>query len=117
MTFGCGSDGRLGHPEVAKYVYLYREAFPREIEGLFKNNYIIDATSSYYFMAAIAEKWMNNGRIVIWLLKILKLEMVKAMQKLNYKFSITVLYMFIYSIFSQNKIFLNEFKQIVSFHY
>lgn len=55
MTFGCGSDGRLGHPEVEKYVYLYREAIPREIEGPFKNNKIIDVCSSYYFMAAIAE--------------------------------------------------------------
>ncbi|EAR99623.2 chromosome condensation regulator RCC1 repeat protein (macronuclear) [Tetrahymena thermophila SB210] len=55
FTFGCGSDGRLGHIEAEKYVYLYREPFPREIQGPFLNNKIIDACSSYYFMAAIAE--------------------------------------------------------------
>ncbi len=28
-TFGCGSDGRLGHTESQEYVYLYREGFPK----------------------------------------------------------------------------------------
>ena len=25
-TFGCGSDGRLGHPEYEGFVYLYKES-------------------------------------------------------------------------------------------
>lgn len=25
-TFGCGSDGRLGHPEYEGYVFLYKES-------------------------------------------------------------------------------------------
>lgn len=55
MTFGCGSDGRLGHPEEAKYVYLYREPAPRVIEGPFAaENQVLEVCSSYYFMAAIA---------------------------------------------------------------
>ena len=57
MTFGCGSDGRLGHPEESKYVYLYREPAPRVIEGPFaNNNQIFQVASSYYFMAALASK-------------------------------------------------------------
>lgn len=56
MTFGCGSDGRLGHPEEAKYVYLYREPAPRLIQGPFEGNPVMSLTSSYYFMAAIAER-------------------------------------------------------------
>ena len=31
LTFGCGSDGRLGHPESADHRYLYREGLPRKI--------------------------------------------------------------------------------------
>ena len=26
MNFGCGSDGRLGHPEVEGHRYLYKES-------------------------------------------------------------------------------------------
>eukprot|EP00347_Sterkiella_histriomuscorum_P004863 403358801 len=29
FTFGCGSDGRLGHPEYEGYVYLYKESAPK----------------------------------------------------------------------------------------
>lgn len=36
MTFGCGSDGRLGHKEILNHKYLYKEAYPKEIED-FKN--------------------------------------------------------------------------------
>ena len=31
LTFGCGSDGRLGHPESSDHRYLYREGLPRKI--------------------------------------------------------------------------------------
>ena len=38
MTFGCGSDGRLGHPEIGSHKYLYKEPYPKvvmEFEGDF----------------------------------------------------------------------------------
>lgn len=31
-TFGCGSDGRLGHPEYEGSVYLYKESHPKEVQ-------------------------------------------------------------------------------------
>ena len=33
-SFGCGSDGRIGHPESLEHTYLYREGFPRVIDAL-----------------------------------------------------------------------------------
>ncbi len=32
-TFGCGSDGRLGHPEYEGFTYLYKESFPKLVEA------------------------------------------------------------------------------------
>ena len=29
LTFGCGSDGRLGHPEYEGHTYLYKESRPK----------------------------------------------------------------------------------------
>jgi alpha-tubulin suppressor-like RCC1 family protein len=46
-SFGCGSDGRLGHPESDKHTYLYREAEPRLIDGV-KDGVVVDAKSAYY---------------------------------------------------------------------
>lgn len=46
-TWGCGSDGRLGHPEYEGFVYLYKESRPKLVEA-FKNKKVIDAESSYY---------------------------------------------------------------------
>jgi len=31
-SWGCGSDGRLGHADAAKFRYLYRETMPRPLE-------------------------------------------------------------------------------------
>jgi regulator of chromosome condensation len=31
LSFGCGSDGRLGHEESKDHRYLYREGKPRKI--------------------------------------------------------------------------------------
>ena len=28
-TFGCGSDGRFGHPEIQNAKYLYKEITPK----------------------------------------------------------------------------------------
>lgn len=44
-TWGCGSDGRLGHPEVEGHRYLYKEALPRVVQGL---DPVMGVTSSYY---------------------------------------------------------------------
>ena len=33
-TWGCGSDGRLGHPEYEGYTYLYKESQPKKVEAL-----------------------------------------------------------------------------------
>eukprot|EP00817_Percolomonadidae_sp_ATCC50343_P004755 CAMPEP_0117421152 /NCGR_PEP_ID=MMETSP0758-20121206/2319_1 /TAXON_ID=63605 /ORGANISM="Percolomonas cosmopolitus, Strain AE-1 (ATCC 50343)" /LENGTH=379 /DNA_ID=CAMNT_0005203141 /DNA_START=15 /DNA_END=1151 /DNA_ORIENTATION=+ len=53
-TFGCGSDGRLGHKEGSNYVYLYKETEPRAIESLGKC--VMDADFSYYAGCAITSK-------------------------------------------------------------
>jgi len=52
MTFGCGSDGRLGHPESSKYRYLYKEKIPRLIENI-KKEIAIDLSCSYYHCIAV----------------------------------------------------------------
>ena len=51
-TFGCGSDGRLGHPEYEGYVYLYKESQPKRVEALGAT--VIDLACSYYHMTCIA---------------------------------------------------------------
>ena len=53
FTFGCGSDGRLGHPEYEGFVYLYKESHPKRVEA-FPPGKVIDVESSYYHMMAIA---------------------------------------------------------------
>jgi regulator of chromosome condensation len=52
FTWGCGSDGRLGHSEAQGHRYLYRENEPRSVEGL-KKQQVISMATSYYHMAAI----------------------------------------------------------------
>lgn len=54
-TFGCGSDGRLGHPEKGNHKYLYKEKFPKAIEAL-KGVKVEKAFSSYYHMIALTTK-------------------------------------------------------------
>ncbi|KAL9657321.1 hypothetical protein ABK040_011541 [Willaertia magna] len=51
VSFGCGSDGRLGHKEVEGHRYLYKEEEPRMIEKL--GYTVANAYSSYYFGIAI----------------------------------------------------------------
>ncbi len=55
FTFGCGSDGRLGHPECEGHRYLYKEAVPRKVEG-FGPGRVVAATTSYYHMLALVQK-------------------------------------------------------------
>ncbi|UJR13450.1 hypothetical protein I4U23_000464 [Adineta vaga] len=52
FTWGCGSDGRLGHSEAQGHRYLYKENEPRPIETFNKQQVLCIATS-YYHMAAI----------------------------------------------------------------
>lgn len=52
-TWGCGSDGRLGHPEYKGHRYLYKESIPRSISSKSKT---ISISCSYYHCACIAHK-------------------------------------------------------------
>jgi len=52
LTFGCGSDGRLGHKESEDLNVLYKESKPREIE-YFSNKNVIDLSCSYYHCIAL----------------------------------------------------------------
>jgi len=54
FTFGCGSDGRLGHPEYEGHTYLYKESQPKLVEA-FKDKEVLDVASSYYHMSALAK--------------------------------------------------------------
>jgi regulator of chromosome condensation len=55
FTFGCGSDGRLGHPEYEGSVYLYKESHPKEVEFFSsQGKRVIDIAASYYQMVAVA---------------------------------------------------------------
>ena len=49
-SWGCGSDGRLGHPEAKNYTYLYKESFPKAITEL---SGVVKVSASYYHNAAI----------------------------------------------------------------
>eukprot|EP01016_Furgasonia_blochmanni_P009890 TRINITY_DN14146_c0_g1_i1.p1 TRINITY_DN14146_c0_g1~~TRINITY_DN14146_c0_g1_i1.p1 ORF type:complete len:382 (-),score=69.50 TRINITY_DN14146_c0_g1_i1:148-1248(-) len=54
LSFGCGSDGRLGHSESENYVYLYKEAYPREITA-FSKGVAIKISCSYYHNIALVQ--------------------------------------------------------------
>lgn len=54
-TWGCGSDGRLGHKESENHRYLFKEMIPRLVE-FFEERIISDFDSSYYHMAAVIVK-------------------------------------------------------------
>jgi alpha-tubulin suppressor-like RCC1 family protein len=45
FSWGCGSDGRIGHPESEGHRYLYREARPRTVEGFGR---VGSVSASYY---------------------------------------------------------------------
>ena len=56
FTYGCGSDGRLGHPEYEGFVYLYKESHPKRVELFVANRQkVIDVSSSYYHMMALVK--------------------------------------------------------------
>ena len=50
-SWGCGSDGRLGHKEFEGHTYLYKEAAPKKIEAL---SHVTDLAASYYHNMALS---------------------------------------------------------------
>ena len=52
-TWGCGSDGRLGHPEVKGHRYLFRSDVPRLVEELVRHGHAADVNASYYHTVAL----------------------------------------------------------------
>ncbi len=55
FTWGCGSDGRLGHPEAKGHRYLFRSDIPRVVEHLTKLGQATGISASYYHTAAIVQ--------------------------------------------------------------
>lgn len=55
FTWGCGSDGRLGHPEGQGHRYLFRSDVPRVVEALSKVSTATRISCSYYHTAALVE--------------------------------------------------------------
>ncbi|XP_045176506.2 probable E3 ubiquitin-protein ligase HERC3 [Mercenaria mercenaria] len=55
FTWGCGSDGRLGHPEGKGHRYLFRSDVPREVEGLSKVGKAVSVSCFYYHTVALIE--------------------------------------------------------------
>lgn len=53
FTWGCGSDGRLGHPEAKGHRYLFRSDVPRKVDGLPKNMKAAAISCSYYHSAVL----------------------------------------------------------------
>ncbi len=53
FTWGCGSDGRLGHPEAKGHRYLFRSDVPRKVEGLPRNMKALAVSCSYYHTAVL----------------------------------------------------------------
>lgn len=51
FTWGCGSDGRLGHPEAKGHRYLFRSDVPRKVETLPQTLVLVDC--SYYHTAVL----------------------------------------------------------------
>jgi len=52
FTWGCGSDGRLGHPEGQGHRYLFRSDIPKKVKGLPNGSEAI-VSCSYYHTAAV----------------------------------------------------------------
>jgi regulator of chromosome condensation len=52
FTWGCGSDGRIGHPEVEGHRYLYKEPLPRAIDAIPR---VVMSSSSYYHNIILTE--------------------------------------------------------------
>ena len=55
FTWGCGSDGRLGHPEARGHRYLFRSDVPRQVEGLPPGAHATAVSCSYYHTAVLCQ--------------------------------------------------------------
>lgn len=56
FTWGCGSDGRLGHPEGKGHRYLFRSDVPKKVE-FFKPNQLAEMVKcSYYHTVALVNE-------------------------------------------------------------
>ena len=55
FTWGCGSDGRLGHPEAKGHRYLFRSDVPRLVESLKGKGKVIDIKATYYHTVCLVE--------------------------------------------------------------
>ena len=55
FTWGCGSDGRLGHPEGQSHRYLFRSDVPKKVEGLDAKSKRALVSCTYYHTAAVIE--------------------------------------------------------------
>ncbi|KAL8590092.1 hypothetical protein ACOMHN_034323 [Nucella lapillus] len=53
FTWGCGSDGRMGHPEGQGHRYLFRSDVPKRVEALASKGKRAVVSCSYYHTAAI----------------------------------------------------------------
>ena len=53
FTWGCGSDGRLGHPEASGHRYLFRSDVPRIVDFLKDKGKVTQVCASYYHTVAL----------------------------------------------------------------
>jgi alpha-tubulin suppressor-like RCC1 family protein len=53
FTWGCGSDGRLGHPEAKGHRYLFKSDVPRVVDYLDDIGEAVAVSCSYYHTAAL----------------------------------------------------------------
>ena len=56
FTWGCGSDGRLGHPDAKGHRYLFRSDVPRKVDFLASDWRALQVSCSYYHTAVVCEK-------------------------------------------------------------
>ena len=56
FTWGCGSDGRLGHPDGEGHRYLFRSDTPRVVQNLVDKGNGIQICCSYYHTVALLDK-------------------------------------------------------------
>ena len=54
FTWGCGSDGRLGHPEATGHRYLFHSSIPKCVEAFLKKQ-VIKVSASYYHTVALVK--------------------------------------------------------------
>ncbi|XP_067680604.1 uncharacterized protein [Haliotis asinina] len=55
-TWGCGSDGRLGHPEGKGHRYLFRSDVPKPVEFFKSNQHVEMVKCSYYHTVALVRE-------------------------------------------------------------